>query len=363
MKILHILPVDFAECVDPLQISSGGGAQRYAFSLSKELSKRFETKLMIFGKKRKTIKWDTLTIEIYPAFHYLKMFNFNSNSLPSIFSLYSEIRWCDIIHCHQYYTDVTLLASIIGKTLNKKVFVTDQGWKGLNMARFFHPYTLVDRFLIHTKFQTKIFSDNKSSIIYGGINIEQYGYSKNKSNKIIFLGRIMPHKGIEYLINAVDCNTELVIAGRVVNIDYLQYLKDISRCKNVHFLLNESDERIIKELTTSKILVLPSVNRDRYGKYHTLPELLGLVVIEAMACGTPVITSRHQPFPEIINDEIGWMADETRPEDVAELIISILSDKQLLETKGLCGRRYIEENSNWDVVIDKYIKVFNSIAK
>ena len=62
--------------------------------------------------------------------------------------------------------------------------------------------------------------------------------------------------------------------------------------------------------------MLPSVYRDCYGHAHLAPELMGLTLLEAMACGTPAICSRVAAMPEFIREgETGFVFDT--PEDLA----------------------------------------------
>ena len=82
--------------------------------------------------------------------------------------------------------------------------------------------------------------------------------------------------------------------------------------------------------------ILPSVYVDCYGNMHRAPELMGFTILEAMACGTPAISSRVAAMPEFIRDgETGFVFDE--PDELAEQLRRLAADPELVETDGTAG--------------------------
>ena len=84
----------------------------------------------------------------------------------------------------------------------------------------------------------------------------------------------------------MDADQPLELIGKAYRSDYFQLLQSLSSGKQVRFTLDASDEDLIAAYQRSLVTVLPSVYEDIYGTRSEVPELLGLVLLESMACGT-----------------------------------------------------------------------------
>jgi glycosyltransferase involved in cell wall biosynthesis len=250
--------------------------------------------------------------------------------------------------------------------LRKKVFVTDHGWKGLSLPRLIPYGKFVDGFLLISIFSARKFSkySAKIRVIYGGVDPEVFKPVKSaRYRKVIFLGRIMPHKGVNYLIEAmygVD-DAKLVILGHRVDTRFYHYLVSLSRSlnANVNFMLDASDEAIVRELSTATVLVLPSVYRDIYGKYYPQPELLGLALLEAMACETPVICTNVGGMPEIvINGLDGFVVPPNDPRALREKILFLLDNPDIAVEMGKRGREKVLQYFTWDKVAERCLSAY-----
>ncbi len=86
----------------------------------------------------------------------------------------------------------------------------------------------------------------------------------------------------------------------------------------------------------SRVVVLPS----RY-------DLFGMVAIEALACGRPVIVSKYAGVHKLIRDDFGYIVDPLDEEDLAEKIILLVRDRYRADRMGHRGRMYVEKNLTW----------------
>ena len=357
-KIVHILPAFFYEKEYSFEkISSSGGGERFASQLSLQISKILDTTLITFGEKDYEFKYNTLNIKIIKCNPFLKSINGKVDFLS--LSLIKEIKNYDIIHAHQYYADSTLLAVIAGKYFGKQVFVTDHGWRGFNFARFFPTKIFAKKLLIQTLYDKRRFNLNKNKydLIYGGVDLIKFKYSNNKIRKVVFLGRILPHKGIDVLIKSLDDKTECLVLGHKLDDEYFKDLKRIANRKQVQFIIDPSDAEIINELQSSSVLVLPSVDQDMYGKKVNNPELFGLVVAEAFSTGTPVIVSNCGALPYVVDNGInGFVVKQNSVEQLRDKINFILSNKRITINMGKNGRKKVEKLYNWENVAQICIK-------
>lgn len=363
IKVCHIYPFYF-EPIFELELEENcflGGGERYVFELCRAMAKKVNTKLIIFGDKRRQLNYGQLQIEVYPALNYLETLNGRSN--PVSFRFLRELDDCRVIHLHQLRADSNLIAALYGKMKGKKVFATDHGWNGACFGRLKVLEHLVDGFLSQTDFDMRNYNKYQklTRIIYGGVNVEKFSPSieKKKSNRILYIGRIMPHKGINYLIEAVDDSMDLHIIGKVVSEGYFTYLRQLAKGKNVDFMTSADDERIVKEYQEALVCVLPSVYTDMYGKYYPKPELFGLVLIEAMACGTPVIATDVGALPEVVkNGEVGFIIPPNDFEALRKKITFLLKNPDLAGEMGKKGRALVLEGFTWDKVAERCLRAY-----
>ena len=151
------------------------------------------------------------------------------------------------------------------------------------------------------------------------------------SNKIIlFVGRFAEYKGIEYLIKALleikSTKVHLIIAGYGTLLSKLQDLtKSLGLEKKISFVVGPSHEKLGMLHSISDVFVLPSIIDSR-GE----TEGLGLVIVEAMKSGLPVIATTVGGIVDIIkNEENGLLVRPKDPKSIAKAIERIISDKEL----------------------------------
>jgi len=372
MYVIHILPRYFKNVKKVEKMKMQGGGERFAFEITEALSKKVKVKLITFGQKRETFYRNrNLILEVYSAVNPLKLLNGFSN--PFSLNFLQELKNGDVIHCHGYWKDISFISTIYCKMKSathantKKVFVTDHGGGGTSITYLFPYGRLVDGFLVYSKFSARWFIryGKKVKVVSGGVDPTVFRpVSSVKYRKVAFLGRIMPHKGVNYLIEAmrgVD-NSELVIMGRIVDIKFYYYLLSLSNKLDVNarFVIDPSHEEIIRELSTATVLVLPSVYYDIYGKYHSRPELFGLVLLEAMACGTPVICTNVGGMPEVVTDGVdGFVVPPNNPKALREKIAFLLDNPDVAVNMGEKGREKVLKYYTWDKVAERCLHAYS----
>jgi glycosyltransferase involved in cell wall biosynthesis len=91
-------------------------------------------------------------------------------------------------------------------------------------------------------------------------------------------------------------------------------------------------------------------------------EGLGVVLLEAMACGLPVIGSDVGGIPDIIIDgETGLLARQKEPGSLAEKITKIFSDAPLRRKLVENGYQMVEKNFSWDTISEKFIEIYQEV--
>ncbi len=106
----------------------------------------------------------------------------------------------------------------------------------------------------------------------------------------------------------------------------------------------------------SDVFIIPSI--DVNGK----TEGLGVVTLEAMACGTPPIGSKVGGIVDVIKHQYnGLLVEPESPEQLAENIIKLLSDNSLLQKFSENSIKLIDEKFSWEILSQRYKTLFNSI--
>lgn len=186
--------------------------------------------------------------------------------------------------------------------------------------------------------------------IYHGLPIEKYEFNAKPKNYLLWLSKIMPQKGIAEAIDIAKLAGEnLIISGNIPpeQGDYFDFrIKSLIDAKKIQFVGAADFPKKVELLKNAKAFIFP-VKR---------PEPFGLVVIEAMACGTPVISSKQGSMPELIeNGKTGFLVNNIEEACQALKKINRIS-------REYC-REYVKKNFNLKRMVNRYEKLYKTILK
>jgi glycosyltransferase involved in cell wall biosynthesis len=205
---------------------------------------------------------------------------------------------------------------------------------------------------------------NPIAVISNGINtlkLKPNLYNKNTDKKnILFLSRIHKIKGLDNLINAwniIPSDLRKNWNLRIIGTGEMNYLKTIQRLidslnlgKEIKLVGSKFDQEKIFEFQNSELFVLPSYS-----------EGFPIAVLEALACGLPVITTKGTPWEELITYNAGWWIDiGIEPLATALTEAMSLNDEERI-TMGLNGRKLVEEKYSIDSVAQKIVQLYEWI--
>ena len=349
MKVLHLSPYYFSS------ESVLGGGERYAYELAKAMAKKTETVFLSFSKNKSVRKNGALREVYFPALVSIDFFKW--------------LHWADVIHCHQLLFPHTDWAILFGKFLSpKKVFATDLGGSQPRcLARYFPLHQCLDALLLISDYSRKFLSENSAfpkpkrmEVVYGGVDTHCFtASSKPKEPTILYVGRMVSHKGIEYLIDAVDDGFELQIIGKVYEEPYYQYLQKKAVGKKISFHHDVTDEALISKYQTAAVVVQPSVYKNYEGQYTRVPELLGLTTLEALACATPVIVSNVASLPELVRDgETGFVVPANDAKAIREKIKWLFAHPNEAARMGERGRQTVLQKFTWEKTAERCLRAY-----
>ncbi|MCQ1535092.1 glycosyltransferase family 4 protein [Methanosarcina sp. KYL-1] len=181
-----------------------------------------------------------------------------------------------------------------------------------------------------------------------------------KDSKILSVGRLVESKGVDVLILAMKevvikfPDVKLFIVGDGPERNKLETLvENLNLNENVVFVGSVEHSLLPSLYASSDIFVLPSQN------IGGIVEGLGVVLLEAMACGTPVIGSDIGGIKDIIIDGYnGFLVPEKSPGELSTKIIELLSDSEIAIKFTYNGFNTIKNKFSWDRVIDDFSTIY-----
>ncbi len=183
---------------------------------------------------------------------------------------------------------------------------------------------------------------------------ERHGIGEEEA-LALFVGRLVRHKGIEYLLQALrHVDAHLIIVGVGDHARKLETMvSDLGLRERVVFVGRVPSRELQSYYAACDLFVLPSISR---------LEAFGIAALEAMASGKPVVVSDVPGIREVIADGVdGLLADPMNPEDIAGKMRDLLEDPERRRRMGSRGRRKVEERFAVRPVVDKLERFYARI--
>jgi glycosyltransferase involved in cell wall biosynthesis len=357
-RVVHIVPALFG----PGGVV--GGAERYAFELARHMARLTPTALVSFGDRDGDEQVDErLRVRTIGR----PWFVAGQRANPFSVRVFGEIARADVVHCHQQHVLMSSAAALAARSLGRRVFCSDLGGGGWDVSAYmstdawFHGH-------LHISDYSRAIAGHQARgdawVIHGGVDLSRFSPGEApRGSHALFVGRILPHKGLDDLIDAAGLTTALTIAGPAPDRTYLRRLEHLSAGRPITIVQGLSDAELVAEYRRAACVVLPSVYRDRDGGETRVPELLGQTLLEAMACGTPVVCTRVASLPEVVDDGITGII--VPPNDPAALGAAIrwLRDHPAEAARlGAAGRARVLDRFTWDRVVRQCLAIYDGTA-
>ncbi len=177
----------------------------------------------------------------------------------------------------------------------------------------------------------------------------------NCENVVLFVGNLIPRKGLHFLIEAAKYiikemkNTKFVVVGDgPLRTHLISYSKEQGVSGNFVFLGNVSEDELPRLYNCADILASPSIQ-----------EGLGITLLEAQATARPVVAFNVTAITEVVkNRETGLLVKPDSLE-LANAISSLLSDKKLRKRMGDAGREYVSKNFSWNSCAQQMKQIYS----
>ena len=209
---------------------------------------------------------------------------------------------------------------------------------------------------------------SRRRVIGAGVDIERFRPPEpgaRRDREIVFVGRILPHKGIHMLIRAIDEDMRLHIYGRQYDRHYRDWLGSLARDKAVFFHESAADEEIVAAYQRARVAVLPSLDRNDAGQPLIKSELFGIALAEAMACGTPAVCSRVGGMPEVVVDGVTGLVVPARAlEELREALRTICdASESRWREMSVAARQQACARWAWERVSERTLEAYDELGR
>ena len=183
---------------------------------------------------------------------------------------------------------------------------------------------------------------------------KEHGLDDGIEFLITFTGKLAEFKGIDVLLQAAATyenalgNVSTLIVGDGGLLSELQALARELDLQGVHFLGHQAQDEVARIMNVSDLAVVPS-----------RVEPFGLVAIEALACGTPVVATNQGGLPEFVNESVGALVDVDDARGLADAVVrEIKADSKRI--KGPAAAEYARKGFSWSTQVGKMIELYET---
>lgn len=371
-----------------------GGVTRVVYEISKSLVNEGNEVTVYttdgFKSRLKIIKNKVVDVDGINTYYFRNLFNYLSKNNITIpyylpFIAVKEIKNFDIIHIHEHRTLLAVVVSYYAKKYNIPYIVQAHG----SVLPFFQKQELKKVFdiifgnsMLHdaskvialTKTEAEQYKKmgvdgDKIEIVPNGIDLskyrnlpdkgifrKKYGIQHNEK-MVLYLGRIHRIKGVDLLVEAFSElvnkmeGVKLVIAGP--DDGFLPTLKakieELNIGDRIVFIGPLYGRDKLEAYIDADVYVLPSV-------YETFP----VTVLEACACGVPVIITDRCGIADFIDGKVGYVVKYDKY-ILQDTIFKVFYDEKLIRKFGVMGRDMVKENFNWIDLVGRLELIYETI--
>ncbi len=379
MRVLQVCPIFHA------RMASGVGL--HVLNISKTLKKMghdvqvFSSKMLKEGSREIVPESKNVEGVRVRRFDVFKIPNISSGYIPSPSIVKALLDWdADVVHAHSYSYFPTYTSALV-RVLKERPLVltthqppTETAFKSKLLMKVYNrslgrlSLRRADKVIAVTRLEADFLvkvagaDPNKITVIPEGVDLDLFKPKIDKSEQekvILFVGRIAQEKGLMYLIKAIPRVTKVFPSISVLMVGEDQGIQEnlIKAAENlgvekiVHFLGPKFGYELARTYRKARIFVLPS-----------LYETFGLAILEAMASGLPIVTTRTGGIPELVEDgSNGMLVGPRNHEALAEAIIKLLSDPDL--SLGMSKRNPVKaKRYSWESVAESIEGIYKGLC-
>lgn len=185
--------------------------------------------------------------------------------------------------------------------------------------------------------------------------VTEHGLPADTEMLISFVGKLAEFKGIDVLIDAAAIYQKELPKSTTVIVGFGQLdgaLREQAArlgLDRIRFLGHQHQPAVARIYAAASVSVVPS-----------RVEPFGLVAIEAMACGTPVVATNAGGLPDFVNDDVGGLVQMDNPKELAQRIIEEVNN-DTKNSKGKTAAKYALDGFSWSGVATKLVQLYDDV--
>jgi glycosyltransferase involved in cell wall biosynthesis len=362
----------------------GGGVEKVVFEISRRLVR--------MGVEVTVITLNTVMAKSFEILEGIKVYRCRpisltetvgvqltvSPSLPLKIIEICKLEKPDIIHANNRFFFTTICSAALKRIIGKPL-ITTLHLGPMLLGRGFFDFMIdayektVSKWIIQSSDEIVAVSNavmkhalslgassGKVKVIPNGVDLEEFKprreFKKIGVRKVLFVGRLFSNKGVQYLVKAAPmvlakhpC-VEFIIVGKG---PMEAELRNMVRRLNIEhaFKFLGIVPSIPEVMSQCDIFVRPS-----------LTEGMPLTILEAMACGLPVIASKISGSSEVIKDgETGILVEVGNVEQLSNAVIRLLEDENYAERIRIRAYEFVKKHYSWDKIAEEYLKTYDDV--
>ncbi len=303
---------------------------------------------------------------------------FDNSLTPGVArSLWRRLPDADVLHAHSHLYFATNVAAALGRVADAPLVVTNHGLVSQTaprwLQRLFIPtvaratFEAADRVLCYTETDRRRLRDRgvrtPVEVIDNGIDCRRFSppeASDRRRRAVLFVGRLKDAKGVPTLIGAFARladrypDLELRIVGEGPERDrYERRCGELGVRDRVTFAGDVPYAEMPEQYRRCQVFVLPSHN-----------EGLPRTVLEAMASGTPVVTTALEQLEPLVDGSgAGYTVERGSVDGVADAVATLLEDRSERRERGRAGRERVVENNAWTRTVARTTELCLQLAR
>lgn len=381
-----------------------GGAGVHVAELSRVLAPLVDLNVRCFGAPREP-DFHGATVKAYPVPEELSSANAAIQTLGVDLGMVGDVSGADVVHSHTWYANMgghlSSLMYDIPHVLSAHSLEPLRPWKAEQLGGGYRVSSFTEKTAYEAAAAIIAVSDGmrddilrsypnvdpaRVRTVHNGIDVSQWDHDPNtdvleeygidpERPSVVFVGRVTRQKGVPYLLRAalqLPPEAQLVLCAGAADTPALAAevngLIDELKAKRTGVVLIEKmlpRREVIQILSHATAFACPSVY-----------EPLGIVNLEAMACGSAVVASATGGIPEVVVDgetgrlvPIEQVTDGTGTpldpqkfvDDFAAALIDVVSDPERARQMGIAGRKRAQEHFAWETIAERTLEVYRSV--
>ncbi len=342
-----------------------GGGERYAAEYTRALARITHAEQALFsdrpeappagGPPTRVLPWKLRPGGIFP---------------PLTREARAALAEYDVLHVMCFPNTVADGFLACGLLQRQQVVLTDIGGGGRCVSTYLNrlsprlnPYRLADGLAHLSHHAAGLFDGwkNPATILHGGARPLFPPETGRFDGYALFVGRLLAHKGVLEVIQALPLGRELRIVGRPYDTAYFEKLRTAADGRRVTFLTDADDSELARQYQGASVVLQPSLPTT--GSREDRSELLGLVAIEAQAAGKPVIVTQTTSLPELVQDGVtGRIVPPHDRQALHDALESFLGNPAHARRIGANAQQHATAHFTWDAVARRGMEFYRTLA-